>query len=1590
MERINDFFISHNSDDKEHARALYNVLKAINPEWEIWLDCSDKRPLEVEREWCDAMHKAAGASKYLIFVTSSPDYLKDGGGWVYEEVSYFHSRKATRIKRNAADRTIAYFGIFLGGCDLENELFNDPDKGATYNILYNSPQHLMLAEGESVEMAAERIRDKVMHLMSEKSSALAAELLDKVNSFACEREKQDEMFSRTAICDRLIPPLAREGDSDTDFDGLCDILSHSHVAIFSNEGGCGKTTLLTKLFYHYLDKAGLGGSAGETMIPIYIEAKTLSAENFLILRYISHTLYGEYTAMTDRFTGDTVKKIGNEFSLQTAQPGYLLLIDGYNEIPEASLSAFDKELKDFMPGGRYSNVRLVISSRESGTVFREEAFCELRLEKLSNLTVSEYMKENNAWHGKIEETLFDILKIPMYLKLYVETAANNQIHSKSDLLMEFVKWQSGKDAETSTTDRQKAQFHIMLYHILPLLAHRMAMTNQLSRGSAVDESELEEIFETCSSLIKETPYRKYFGSEYREMLRLSEFNTWDSFDIMDVSLSYFTQTCKLLRKSTDGRFDFIHQVYREFFCALFISEDIKRSASVRGRCMSLEPSELKPDIKEFVAGLLSESMPHYDKDNDRWEYSCNDDSYLIALMDISRETGQKDNPVYISNVVELLKYARRNNLSGCDFSGLDLTGCDLRTCLMYRRDSYGEYASSFAGAKINRENLLCGNHFSAITAACLNDEYLASADALGVIKLWSRDRRVSIPLKTLTDVRCNIKKLIFSPDGKALYAATPHEILEIELPEGDFAQVKPRVLYETSKILRDIRLGKDNEILFSTVFNSFNYKSISEPQAPDLHKFRAISSCSAVNASGNQVAFGHIAGHKGLKIYNYSEEADEWIEQKVGYSLLLEQYIMEQEEALRSFGYYDVFPHDGDDAPLMSKGRSSYFIHLQLQFEDRTHYHEEMPEKIIRRILKLLRVNGIMLNPDQLKEIWRIATEYKEKLEVLREENPLLLFVSGRKIESVAYREDADILLLSCINVFEVNGKDSYDSVVLELNTRTLETRAITRFGGVCGLRAWYSGDGIIIGGEYRLSVYDLQGDKMKSISALSKKIYKVFQPEHSSSAFAAAYHFIYETDENGRCINCFNNSLGSYNVAYCMDENGERYLVRVSDLKKTAEEKPKVTALKLSNGSYRTVPNCLTVCKERSTEESGRVAQMYSEKLVFFDNGIRTDELEICYKLFVCGCDFSGVRGTLANPHDLQLLYKYGAKTDIVSHEYEGVQTDMGTAAVSDREFEPESIDAVTPYIYRPGMSVIKRNFYKQIKGKDKLVALKTWNRIYTGFCENRELEAADYSILEWVSKLSCVTSKMIYELMSAGIVEKPTRYEYLPEAVDARMADCLHHTFKLLIRYAFTDGETVEEPFIYTLTPFYGQALLLESAGEKPLKTDMEKTVLVRETMIRNAWFCTALNRSGGELVSHAFRTVFRTEDHADGVGRIDAYVKLNEQAFFVETFRKSLTDKKEENIANKVERLSLMATYFRHLMNGDNAERLSVAPVLVMICEDYEHCREINRIICDIAPQVRKLFTYDTLIESGASDNHFEFINGEPFAVRLEDLV
>ena len=1605
--KIFDFFISHSGAETDEAEKLYEMLKQINPEWEIFFD---KETLRTEVDWKQKMFYAVEHSKHLIFLAKNCETLKIGSGWVSREVDLFYDGQTTKMRYGKEHLNISYFGITYGW-DLETELFSDPEHGSEYRAIYKTPNHLFLNKNDSVTNFYSTIRQKVLNMTEEAQNHLPALLFDRTYKYSATKELEDESFNKNRIIESIIPQLS-SSNKYFSCEQLFSVIEEKNISIIGSEGGSGKTTLMTKAFFHFLEKA-CNQNPSEVLIPIYIEASTLTGSDYLIMRNIAKNLYGEITATSSSFTNsettNIISALVKEFTRDTEKPNYLLLIDGYNEIPDNSISKFNDELKECLDHSKYKNIRIVVAGRDVddeifNDYFNEDNLTRYNIERIKKSTVKSFLEEK-GYTKRISESLLSILSIPMYLTMYANMTTQNAINSRSDLLNSFVERQLLKDKDSATDERQAACYKFFLQYLLPFIAFRLATKEKSDTGNFVlSYNDILAITTDAREYFTSDKFKEHLGMKGRKILTLSNFENIDKYSLVDSAIIYYTKVSKLLRSEDQDNenFRFVHQVYRDFFAAVHIYNDICFAANTKHPCAAITASTNEHDITNLTAELLNEDVPTYDKTLGIYNYDCNKTSRLIKLLENSRENMQCQNADFSRGVIHLLKIIRKGNLAACDFSELDLTKSNFCFAVLSAFDSKNSYPSTFKNAKINSENLLINNPEAKIMAACTNDDVVAIFDSTGTISIWSKTIFNNTPLKIINNIPFKLHKIIFSPDGKTIYGRAGHTILEITIPEEKFGS-EYKIIYQTNTRLRDIFLDESGEIYFTDVFNTYNPKPISNPDAPDSINFYGINSASTIRHDKKQIALGYISGYDGLKIYDFIDSENRWAEKKFGVNLLIEEFISKIEQILKNANVYTLFYTLDDQKNHFyyqknENAHCDFFEGLLLSFNNEHSDYECLPDIIFKKLRSKMNTLNIPHQESILLDITKLQDEYKTLLSQLLENNRALAFMHGRKFSSIEYKPGTSILLVTYYNEYDENKRHYTHTTVAELNTETLATKIIHIYSGHAKVTATYSGDDIVITTDEKLWISTKNGN-FYTFPVIYHNSPKFFYSNLFDCFYMKTNVAVYEISKDFVCTKNYFNNFGRQNYAMVIANNSTPYLVSQNALSNyqkcvlagESDEQNGLYMYNLNLGLWEEVSEFdhIVYAKNKVTEFNGKTITSSNGNIAIYDQDVAEYDISLQRNLLVTGCDFTGISGSLTEPKYMDSLNFYGAKTD---HKTEKaiatkVQLDFSYTASNIPYEETEDIqNYVSPYIFDEDDT----NIY-QPQNLPPAKDYRIWPKIQKGSNSRDGFEPSDFSILEWIEWLDILTPETIYYLMESGNITKPTVYKYERSRITKRLNKTLYQNLRLLTKYMNTKSLMP----LYTLSD-YPKAILPKVIGStyRGHALSFDSPTSISKILLLNLWYSYSLMKMKDYVVNQRNDAFFETENSLISKEKIiRRYIQLKNGALFTRIIRGTLNDEKIAKNQKCIKYFCELASNYPYLMcNGVN-EGITAAPTIVILCEDFNCCKILNDAFENICPHIRKIYTYDALmctcIKNNSEDMYLEFRDKKAYKVSMRDL-
>ena len=273
------------------------------------------------------------------------------------------------------------------------------------------------------------------------------------------------------------------------------------------------------------------------------------------------------------------------------QPGYVLLLDGLNEMSSELQEYFSAELTHIVK--KWKNIRIIVTGRTVPTYSVFDEFQQLEVCGISDIdrdSALSILLDFNVISGK--ENLIDILKIPLFLNMYLESN-DDELNTRGEILDFYMTKQSCQYNDV---------MRFILKYALPFAAKRMFnwkyiwdfvpllnFSYDISRADLLDA--IDEAIEFY--LMKERIYQNFIAPQKINKHHIIEFR--QNSDIVDIILD---QLCFMqVSLSNTYRVSFSHQYYRDYFAAKHILNlieaiDVSYENNPQERVEMLEESEL--------------------------------------------------------------------------------------------------------------------------------------------------------------------------------------------------------------------------------------------------------------------------------------------------------------------------------------------------------------------------------------------------------------------------------------------------------------------------------------------------------------------------------------------------------------------------------------------------------------------------------------------------------------------------------------------------------------------------------------------------------------------------------------------------------------------------------------------------------------------------------------------------------------------------------------------------------------------------------------------------------------------------------------
>ncbi|MBR3920169.1 MAG: hypothetical protein IKJ59_15825 [Clostridia bacterium] len=456
------------------------------------------------------------------------------------------------------------------------------------------------------------------------------------------------------------------GDNIVDSSDINNVINLTNKIIITGTGGIGKSTLMHHFFLNTIDNTNY--------IPVLIELRSveLNQQEDPIKEAI-------YNALKNN--GFNLEKEYFEYSLN--EGGYIILLDGYDEVKKDVAGKITKSIQDF--SDKYHKNKFIVSSRPSREFIGWEGFDELTsiplskeqaIELISKIKYDETVKDK--FLKELDNTLYDKHK----------SFAENPLL----LTIMLLTFESNAKIPETLNDFYERAFNV-------LFREHDALKDVYERETCTKLS-----YEKFKLIFSYICFISYIQNEY-EFTDVTLLNYLQKaqdkfpdilFDSNDFQQDLLQHVCMLVKDGLSYRF--VHRSFQEYFAAVYTT-----SRLIDDKQVKLFKTKLSKDIinhetyykmlydmqpERFINNILLPGLAEIKEKNGNDKFtlktldilfiefvirkiSSDNKLYLVGVISMDEENKDK---IYYSNIYYLCKFLNlsKNTVSEEQKNNIDL------------------------------------------------------------------------------------------------------------------------------------------------------------------------------------------------------------------------------------------------------------------------------------------------------------------------------------------------------------------------------------------------------------------------------------------------------------------------------------------------------------------------------------------------------------------------------------------------------------------------------------------------------------------------------------------------------------------------------------------------------------------------------------------------------------------------------------------------------------------------------------------------------------------------------------------------------
>ncbi len=542
------------------------------------------------------------------------------------------------------------------------------------------------------------------------------------------------------------------------------------------EGGMGKTSSLLCLWQELCQTADDEVPA-VNMVSLHEVNDKKKAD---IEEYVLRSFAAEFFTDSLVLSETEIVLVKNELNaaLESTQPKYLLLLDGFNEVKDDFKLAVVKQIKELT---KYENLQIIITSRqELNALFNIYPLHKIELKPLSDEKITAYLQIN---HKDISDArpVWPLLSNPMMLTVYCNTNDIYINYSEVDYFQYLTPVQTKGELISNYLESLVSKRYIIvdsvidivldiwyLYFVLPQIAQYMEERHLF----ALSSDSLRERLQTICEINADTQH--FVAHFYSDLNLLKEWKTFfDSGNLKQNTYQYvqsFPSVFKLLEES----WFFTHQSYRDFLSARNVILGCKRAlydhTILPQKPLPLDRS-FSVDMLQFMGDMLQDYKNSPFLKEDKWAQHINKSDVLHKLIERFRHQPQIFYFHALYNIIQIWKISR-GGIEGEDFSGLDLKNLVLSP---YIHGKDKGICTFFNESVVYKSNFFPQGHTDEVLSVCINSKIkrVVTASKDHTARIW--DAETGSLLHTLEGHYSFVMIAKFSPDGNHVITTSREE-----------------------------------------------------------------------------------------------------------------------------------------------------------------------------------------------------------------------------------------------------------------------------------------------------------------------------------------------------------------------------------------------------------------------------------------------------------------------------------------------------------------------------------------------------------------------------------------------------------------------------------------------------------------------------------------------------------------------------------------------------------------------------------------------------------------------------------------------